>query len=293
MTEPAGSDAGRSYFVDGKIGRIHVRDFGGPGPVIVALHGVTGGTFLWGGVAKALAGQAHVIAMDFRGHGQSEWSDDRLYSTEAYTEDLEAVLASLALAAPPVLMGSSWGALAAIRVAAQRSSFASGLIVVDVEPSFDLGPTDVVPKPYKFPTFEAVTAWERKANPAAPDDVLKGFVEGSITKTADGTFLRRHDPFFLTHWPFRDDDLWNEVATVQCPVLVVNGDRTFVRREVCLKMARAFANGHFAAIENSGHLVPLEQPVRLAALISEFVQQHEKMIQRSQDKNSLGEKTND
>lgn len=271
MTDPNMAPTGTSRYIDGASGRIHIRDFAGTGPLIVALHGVTGGTFLWEGVAKALAGHAHLVAMDFRGHGQSDWNPERAYSTDTYAEDLESVLASLAPATPPILMGSSWGALAAIRVAARRPSATSGLIIVDVEPSFAASSTDVFPRPYKFPTLEAVLAWERKANPAAPEDSLIGFAKGSVTTTADGDFLRRHDPFFLTHWPFRDDDLWEEVAAVQCPALVVNGDRTFVRRDVCLKMAEVFAKGQFAAVENSGHLVPLEQPDHLTELITQFI----------------------
>ncbi len=271
MTEAGKLAAGSSRFIEGAAGRIHVRDFGGTGPLIVALHGVTGGTFLWEGVATALQGQARVVAMDFRGHGLSDWSGDRAYSTDAYAQDLDAVLAALDAPTPPVLMGSSWGALAAIRVAARNPSAAAALIVVDVEPSFAASSTDVFPRPYKFADLDAVTAWERKANPAAPDAALAAFSQGSVTQTTEGASLRRHDPFFLTNWPFRDDDLWQEVGAVQVPALVINGDRTFVRRDVCEKMTTTFAKGSFAGVENSGHLVPLEQPERLAALIAEFI----------------------
>lgn len=271
MSEQGKIAQGRSRFIDGAAGKIHIRDFGGAGPVIVALHGVTGGTFLWDGVATALQGQARLVAMDFRGHGQSDWSADRSYTTDAYAQDLESVLAALEIKTPPILMGSSWGALAMIRVAARHPNAAAALIIVDVEPSFAASATDVFPRPYKFPNLDAVVAWERKANPAAPDAALESFASGSVTHMVEGDVLRRHDPFFLTNWPFRNDDLWAEVAAVTQPALVLNGDRTFVRREVCEKMAEAFPRGSFAGVENSGHLVPLEQPDRLAALAMEFI----------------------
>lgn len=267
-----------SSFITGAAGRIHIRDFGGDGPMILAMHGVTGGAFLWEGVAAALAGRARLVAMDFRGHGQSDWSDARQYSTNDYAVDLTAVLAALAPNTPPILMGASWGALAAIQVAADQPDAVSGLIIVDVEPSFEASATDVFPRPYKFADFDALLAWERKANPAAPDAALAAFAQGSVTTTAEGALLRRHDPFFLTRWPFRDDDLWAELAAVQCPTLVLNGDRTFVRRDVCEKMAKTAPKGRFAGIENSGHLIPLEQPDTLAALIEEFINRDLKSV---------------
>lgn len=275
MDKEPGLPEGSSRFIDGAAGKIHIRDFGGSGATILALHGVTGGTFLWEGVAAALNGQARLVAMDFRGHGQSDWSGERIYSTDAYAEDLESVLAALDLDAPPVFLGSSWGALAMVRVAARRPAVAASLIVVDVEPSFEASSTDVFPRPYKFSDLDAVMAWERKANPAAPHAALAAFVSGSITQTIEGTFLRRHDPFFLTNWPFRDDDLWEEVSAVGVPTLVVNGDRTFVRRDVCKKMAETFPRGSFVGVENSGHLVPLEQPELMAALVEKFIRKTE------------------
>lgn len=262
---------GASRFIPGAAGNLHIRDFGGNGPTIIALHGVTGGTFLWDGVAEALNGRARLVAMDFRGHGKSDWSVDRNYTTDAYAQDLESVLAALDLSQPPVLMGSSWGALAMIRALARHPKFALGLIIVDVEPSFAASSTDVFPRPYRFATLSEAEAWERKANPAAPDAALAAFAHGSVTQTAEGAFVRRHDPFFLTTWPFREDDLWAELGQIDHPTLVLNGDRSFVRQDICEKMAATLSRGEFAKVENSGHLIPLEQPERLAELTERFI----------------------
>lgn len=263
--------SGSSVFVNGAAGRLHVRDFGGDGPTVVALHGVTGGTFLWDGVAAELTGQARLVAMDFRGHGLSDWSAERDYTTDAYAADLEAVLDALGSGTPPILMGSSWGALAMMRVAARRPDAGSALIVVDVEPSFEAGPADVHPRPYRFDSIGDVEAWERKANPGAPDAALRAFARGSVVATEDGTLLRRHDPFFLTRWPFREDDLWEEIGRIAAPTLVIHGARSFVREAVCRRMAGSFANGEFAQVEDAGHLVPLEQPGRVAALARDWI----------------------
>lgn len=265
MPEPA------SRFIPGAAGRLHLRDFGGAGPVVLALHGVTGGAFLWEGVAAALEGRCRLLALDFRGHGLSDWSAALAYSTDAYVEDLEAALAALALPRPPVLMGASWGALAAIRLAARLPGAAAGLVVVDVEPSFQAGPGEVPPRPYRFADLAEVEAWERRANPAAPPAALAGFARGSVTRTEEGAWLRRHDPFFLTCWPFRADDLWPEIPAAAVLALIVHGARSFVREAVCRRMAAAFPQGAFAQVADAGHLVALEQPGALAALLDGFL----------------------
>lgn len=258
---------GKSIFIEGDAGRIHVRDFCGHGPTVIALHGVTGGSFLWEGVAAALDKQCRLIALDLRGHGLSDWSDSRHYTTDAHARDLEVVLDALNLNERPVLMGSSWGALAMIRLVARKPEVACGLIVIDVEPSFESGPHDVHPRPYRFASLTEVDAWERKSNPNASEQALSAFALGSVIRTEEGLYLRRHDPFFLTNWPFRDDDLWDEIPMIRVPVKVIHGESSFVRESVCRTMADRFANGNYIKIADCGHLVPLEQPARIAEIV--------------------------
>src|SRR5699024_713058 len=107
----------RPTYISGPAGRLHVRDFGGSGPTILAMHGVTGCTHLWDGVAEKLTRNFHLVACDYRGHGQSDWSASSDYTTESYADDLEAAIAwaSSKTSQPLILMGSSWGALAMLR----------------------------------------------------------------------------------------------------------------------------------------------------------------------------------
>lgn len=265
-------DRPKSLFAAGAAGRLHLTDFGGAGPVLLALHGVTGGSFLWAPLARELDGQARVIALDFRGHGRSDWSQTRAYDTADHVEDIAAVLEQVDFGPrPPCIIGSSWGALAAIGLLAGRPELADGLIIIDVEPSFGSNETDVFPRPYRFAGMEAALAWERKANPnAAPAD-LSAFAEASLVETVEGTWLRRHDPFFLTRWPFRNDDRWCELEGLRQRIHVVHGSDSFVRREICERMAALRPGWGFTEIEQSGHLVPLEQPGPLASVVRAFL----------------------
>ena len=70
------------FFVPGAAGnRIHGLDFGGDGPALVCLHGVTGNAWNWYSVALGLRSHRRVVALDFRGYGESQWSPDHDYTT--------------------------------------------------------------------------------------------------------------------------------------------------------------------------------------------------------------------
>jgi pimeloyl-ACP methyl ester carboxylesterase len=57
--------------------RFHYRDFDGEGkPALLFLHGLTGNAHCFGHFAPELVNTHHVLALDFRGHGDSEWHSD-------------------------------------------------------------------------------------------------------------------------------------------------------------------------------------------------------------------------
>lgn len=262
----------KSIFVDGAAGRLHLADHGGSGPVVLALHGVTGGGFLWSAMARELAGRARLVALDFRGHGRSDWSSERMYETRDHVADLKLVFDQVDFGSHPVsVIGSSWGALAAILLLSEMPELASHLMIVDVEPSFTSGEQDVTPRPYRFSRPEDVVDWEGRANPHASLEDVAAFAAASTVRTADGHLLRRHDPYFLTHWPFRKNDLWRELSGLSQKVRVIHGAESFVRREVCENMAALSPGWSFSQIPRSGHLVPLEQPALLAQELRGFL----------------------
>lgn len=270
MSKHVPPDGTRQSAVKGEAGTINCVDFGGDGPTIVALHGVTGNAHLWNGFAAAMRGTARIIAFDLRGHGDSSWSDRHAYSTDDHVKDLRQVIDKFDIESP-ILAGSSWGALAAISYATNHAGDLQKLILVDVEPSFDSSAGDVAPRPRSFGTFDEALAWERKANSSAPAEDLENYTRMSLRREEDGTWSRKHDPFFFKCWPFRDDDRWAELRALTQPTLVIHGESSFIRMDVCRRMAKACPDGNFVEIPKSGHLVPLEQPVRLAAAIREFL----------------------
>src|SRR5580692_4223259 len=89
--------------------RFHFLEWGAEdAPVIVLLHGGHQSAHSWDLVSLHLAQNYRVLALDQRGHGDSEWARDVVYSNNEMSLDAEAFIAAMGLVRP-VLMGHSMG----------------------------------------------------------------------------------------------------------------------------------------------------------------------------------------
>ena len=83
-------------------------------PSILLLHGGGQTRKVWADVADALHQTGrHVINLDLRGHGGSEWPEDGRYDFDAYVEDLRAVLSQMRTR--PVVVAAMLGGWIAFR----------------------------------------------------------------------------------------------------------------------------------------------------------------------------------
>ncbi|MGY6411954.1 MAG: alpha/beta fold hydrolase [Alkalilacustris sp.] len=99
-------------------------------PPVVIAHGLFGSARNWGGIARGLATDRAVIAVDMRNHGHSTWDPAHGYA------DLAADLAEVLRAegAPADLIGHSMGGKAAMMLALTRPGLVRRLAVVDIAP---------------------------------------------------------------------------------------------------------------------------------------------------------------
>ena len=100
-------------------------------PSIILLHGLGQTRKIWEDVVLALeqAGR-HVINVDLRGHGGSEWPADARYDFDAYVQDLRAVLGQMRTR-PVVVAAADSAWMAVMALADEAATLASGLVLVD------------------------------------------------------------------------------------------------------------------------------------------------------------------
>src|SRR5437660_12709589 len=102
-------------------------------PVVVMLHGVTGHARTWDEEAAALASRYRVLALDQRGHGDSDPAPHADYTVAALSADLTAFADSLRIARASIV-GLSMGGRVAIAFAGQAPQRVERLVVVDIGP---------------------------------------------------------------------------------------------------------------------------------------------------------------
>ena len=101
---------------------------------VLFLHGGGQTRHAWGRTAGIVAGNGwRTVALDLRGHGESDWAPNGDYSFTAFCADCVAV--ADALGRPPVLVGASLGGMSAMLAEGTSDRVVScGLVLVDITP---------------------------------------------------------------------------------------------------------------------------------------------------------------
>lgn len=261
--------------------RFHYLDWGTQGlPPVVFLHGGGLNAHTWDLVCAALRRERHCVALDQRGHGESEWSPQMDYSTESHVGDLEAFVDLLRLDRF-VLVGMSLGGANALAWAGQHSRRLAGLVLVDVGPEVR---ADGIRKIAAFTSeatpLHSVDEFVERAlafNPRRNRELLRRSLLHNIRRMPDGRFMWKYDQ---RHRGKVDPDaiarrralLWSAVDTVECPTLVVRGAQSDVfHDEDAARLAARFRQGRWVRIEGAGHTVQGDNPADLLVSLRAFL----------------------
>ncbi|MCB5178325.1 alpha/beta fold hydrolase [Streptomyces antimicrobicus] len=252
---------------------------GDPRPAVLLLHGLMGRAFHWAGTASWLAAGHRVVALDQRGHGQSERPAAGPYTREAFVADAEATVEQLGLA-PVTLVGHSMGALTAWQLAARRPDLVRALVICDMRASA-LGAASqrqweewFSRWPLPFPTRDAARRWFGEDDPwvERPNPGRGAFFAEVMHQAEDGwrpLFSRRQMLVARETWVH--DAHWEELAQVRCPTLVVRGLDGELGRAEAQEMVRVLPAGQYAEVPDAGHYLHYDQPAAWRAALEPFL----------------------
>jgi pimeloyl-ACP methyl ester carboxylesterase len=222
------------------------RLFGAPGGTpmvpggtpIVVVHGANYyDSADWIEVAAALADGRQVLCYDQRGFGQSDWSLTKDYSLDAAMADITALVDHMGWSRI-IILGHSMGERNAILFAARHAERAERAIIVDHCPGRG-GPIvqdkqSVDNLQEVFPSIEAAQETMSRDTNAPPGSAARDRLE-SFLRPVEGGFAFPRDPDFnnmvpvgIAGWApaIRVDDMWDELAAISCPTLIVRGTRS-------------------------------------------------------------------
>lgn len=108
--------------------------------VVLLLHGGGQTRHSWRNTGRNLAADGwSAVAVDARGHGDSQWAPDGDYGIDALVADLTALIG--ALGEKPVLVGASMGGMTSLIGQGENPALARGLVLVDIAPRFETAGT--------------------------------------------------------------------------------------------------------------------------------------------------------
>ena len=261
--------------------KLHYLDWGTVGqPLMVLLHGLRGHVHSWDDVSAAMCQDFHVLAVDQRGRGDSDWDPDGDYTTEAYVADFAAFCAALKLDSF-VLVGHSMGGRNSMAFTAQYPDKVDKLILVDIGPTIDpKGAKRIIQEirevPEEFDSFDAAVEYMGRQNRFAADTVLQRRLKYATRELPNGKIgwsydlaireQRRHG----TGSPA--PDLWPALRQIACPTLVVRGTETdTLGVEVAREMEEALVQGKLVEVPKAGHMVFEDNPEDFIHQLTSFL----------------------
>jgi len=249
-------------------------------PTILMLHGGGQNRFSWKNTGQILADEGfHVVAMDSRGHGDSDRAPNANYTVDALCADTLAVLDQIGR--PVILIGASMGGMTGMLVAdVAGPEKVTKLVLVDVVPRYDKDGSarirDFMASGVNgFETLEeaadAVAAYlPYRTKPRSPEGLKKNL------RLRDGRWYWHWDPAFLTA---PDDDrfvrmqkLEQAVVDLTIPILLIRGKLSdVVSPEGVKDFLAKVPNAEFVELSDAGHTAAGDDNDAFSDAVVQFV----------------------
>lgn len=236
-----------------------------PRGTVLLLHGGGQTRHSWFRTAEAVAAAGWTsIALDARGHSDSEWAADGDYSVDAMVDDLAAVVEQLG--DRPVLVGASMGGMTSLVGQGERGDLARALVLVDIAPSVEpAGVTKIMDfmsaNPDGFASLDEVADAVRAYNPHRKRAPSAEGLRKNVRQGPDGRWRWHWDPAFLAKGdePRRDIDAERSRAAatrIRVPTLLIRGEQSdIVSTAGATELLALVPGSECTDIPGTGHMV--------------------------------------
>lgn len=281
-----------SVYINGDNGlQLHATTWPQSGkPVCVLLHGFGHDSRVWDPLARALQQQFEIVALDFRGHGKSDWDAQKRYCHNALLEDLHTLVEHLELQQFH-LLGHSLGARVAMLYAADQPQHVTSLGILDTGPVVGLRGAnrirqDATTLPRSFDSREDYFQYLCQSHPLAKTECLQAMAEHGLRELG-GQWQPRTDPEFARELWQQDaekcgnhelrypltEELWQCLEVIRCETLVLRGQiSSILKPDIAQAMVQdKLALGKLESIPMAGHALMLDNPEHCVETISAFL----------------------
>lgn len=232
---------------------------------VLLLHGGGQRRHSWHSTGARLASMGwSTLALDARGHGDSDWSPTGDYSITALAGDLVAVHDQIG--EKLVLVGASMGGMTALIGEGEHGGLARGLVLVDVVPRLESAGIERIRDfmtlaPDGFGSLDEVADAIAAYNPHRPrPQNLDGLLK-NLRRTDNGRFLWHWDPALLDGGdePTRNVEYTRRLqaaARIEVPTMVIHGGQSdIVSQKGVDELIEIIPNAIEVSVHSAGHMV--------------------------------------
>ncbi len=271
---------------------IHGDAWGSPDdPAVILVHGGGQTRHSWGGTAEALVTRGwYAVAIDQRGHGESDRSPAAQYDAGHFGADLADVVASFTN--PPVVVGASLGGLAGLLVDGEYGpGTMAALVLVDITPRQETAGVDRIVG-FMLDRAEAgFTDLDEVADAIAayqPHRERPTNLEGlkkNLRHDPDGRWRWHWDPLlFNTESGLRSARVASrfEAAArgLTIPTLLVRGKMSdLVSEDTAREFLELVPHAQFVDVSDAGHMVAGDRNDRFTAAVVEFLEELQRSVE--------------
>jgi pimeloyl-ACP methyl ester carboxylesterase len=250
------------------------------GPTVLMLHGGGQNRFSWKNTGQILADQGfHVVALDSRGHGDSDRSPDGVYTVDALCADALQVLEQIGR--PVILIGASMGGMTGILVADSAGpQQVTKLVLVDVVPRYEKSGSARI-RDFMFSHVHGFGSLEEasdavaeylphRTKPRSPEGLKKNL------RRRDGRWYWHWDPKFLTAPAddafVRQEKLERAASDLTVPILLIRGKLSdVVSPEGVKDFLAKVPHAEFVELSDAGHTAAGDDNDAFSQAVVQFV----------------------
>jgi pimeloyl-ACP methyl ester carboxylesterase len=260
--------------------RLHYLEWGNywSRPMLL-LHGFMGHAHVWDPFSIEFRNHYHIIALDQRGHGESQWSNEAAYSIDDHFSDLAGFVRALDLW-DLVLIGHSMGGRNALFFAACLPGRVHRLILVDSRLGNSTGSSSALMQlllhfPLQADSLGQVIEWIRSLYPNIPKETSHHIAKYGYKRSEFGRYVPKYDTRMSSQCEkakYLAENIWPFLKNISCSTLVVRGKESpFLTREDAKKMCSVLPNAVLKEIPHATHMPAQENPDAFNLVVSNFL----------------------
>jgi pimeloyl-ACP methyl ester carboxylesterase len=263
----------REGFVTSEGRRIHYLDWGASDkPAFIMLHGISRSGHSYDHIAPHFTDDYRVIAMDLRGHGDSDWSPNGAYLVEDFVKDLHALVEQLTLR-DIVLVGCSMGGRVVQVYAGMYPDRVKKVIAEDVGPerpeTVTRGLTERIKREMEGWASEEELFASLRRNARVSEEIHRSWLRWDTKKLANGRVAWKYDPNVTQG--LGPIELWDYIKKIKAPALYMVGARSNIVPLETQQQLRALPNVEVVTIPDAGHYPHEETPEVFLAVVKAFL----------------------